>query len=109
MSVPLNDNVGLMTNHHVLYMYMYMYMELKLCLWVSLIACLNTISSYTIPVDINDVSLVHSSLLQLSHEFTSEHAHCQHIHLHVYMHTLYYNSVIEHIIEYNYNQGSAQG
>ena len=37
MFVPLNDNVGLMTNHHV--HYMYMYMELKLCSWVSLIAC----------------------------------------------------------------------
>ena len=71
----------------------------------------NMISSYTIPVDINDVSLVHFSLLQLCHEFTSEHAHCQHIHLYVYMHTLYYmyNSVIEHIIQFNYNQGSAQG
>ena len=31
--------------------------------------------------------------------------------MYVYMHTLYYmyNSVIEHIIQYNYNQGSAQG
>ena len=61
----------------------------------------NTISSYTIPVDIDNVSLIHSPLLQLCHELTSEHAHCQHIHLHVY--NVHYDSVIECIIHVQYN------
>ena len=39
MLVPLNDNVGLMINHHILYMYIYIQVhdELKICLWVFLI------------------------------------------------------------------------
>ena len=37
-----------------------------------------------VPVNINNVSLVYSSFLQLSHELTCEHTHSQYIHLHQY-------------------------